>query len=118
MGKPTKTVITIYEGDYEFLALSDIVKEADYFDTIYEMLVEKGEVVYRDYLIKYKRRNKKNKYRYITYDENELPIRSYSCNKELANAYEVNETNFLKWFKNGNEFRHNNGDLVVRFVND
>ena len=118
MGKPTKTVITIHEGDYEFLALADIVKEEKYFDTIYEMLIEKGEVVYRDYLIEYKRRSQKNKYRYITYDENELPIRSYSSNQELADEYEVVPTNFLKWFKDGNEFRHKNGDLIVRFVDE
>jgi hypothetical protein len=115
MDQSKKTVVTIYENDYEFLRLSEVVKEVKYFDTIYEMLVEKGEVVYKDYIIKYKSHNHKNKYRFIAYDKDEVLIKSYSRAWDLANDYGVTDTSVVNWFKHGNEYTTKEGDTLVRF---
>ena len=109
-----KTVITIYENDYDFLRLSEIVKEDKYFDTIYEMLIEKGKVIYKDYLIKYKPLDHKNKHRFIAYDKDETLIKSYSRALDLANDYEVAESTIGNWFKHGNEYTTKEGDILVK----
>jgi hypothetical protein len=114
MDKSTKTVVKIYQNDYEFLRLGEIVKEVKYFDTIYEMLVEKGQVVYKNYIIKYKPNNYKNKYQFIAYDSNETIIKSYNRAIDLANDYEVTESSVTYWFRNSNEYVTPEGDILVR----
>jgi hypothetical protein len=112
--KSKKTVITIHEGEYEFLRLAEIIKHTQYFDTLYEMLVTDGEVEYANYIIKYKRKNHKNKYVFISYDDNELPIRFYDRLEELAEDYNVSPSGASTWFKKDGDEINYNGDRIVR----
>ena len=114
MDKPSKTVVTIHENDYEFLELSKYVTEDKYFDTIYRMLVEKREVIYRNYIIKYKPRNHLNANQFITYDDNELPIRFYTSKNDLADDFGVNPDTVFSWFKGGNHEHIRDGELIVK----
>jgi len=114
LDKSTKTTITIHEGEYEFLRLSEIVKHDKYFDTLYEILTTNGEVEYGDYLIKYKRNNYKNKYTFISYDEHELPIRFYNDLKSLAEDYGVTVSGMANQFRRGSDDIEFRGDRIVR----
>jgi hypothetical protein len=114
MDKSGKTVVTIYENDYEFLELSKYVTEDKYFDTIYEMLVEKREVIYKDYIIKYKPRNQLNANQFITYDDNDLPIRFYTSMNELAQDFNVELQTAFSWFRGGKNEYTKDGELIVK----